>query len=110
MSRLVTLNEVEDEEILNELFGDEITVFEDIQGSKIWVNWNGKEFTIKPKSLKKERLAFRIGQLDVQRIKPPFFRKRCSSIFSLLIKDLVGLIKTIIFAKTINPKSIFLVI
>ena len=52
MSRLVTLNEVEDEEILNELFGDEITVFEDIQGSKIWVNWNGKEFTIKPKSLK----------------------------------------------------------
>jgi hypothetical protein len=52
MSRLITLNEIEDDDILNELFGDEITVFEDIQGSKIWVNWNGKEFTIKPKSIK----------------------------------------------------------
>lgn len=51
MSKLITLNEVDDDEVLNELFGDEIIVFEDIQGSKIWVNWNGKEFTIKPKSV-----------------------------------------------------------
>ena len=51
MSKLITLNEVEDDELLNELFNDEIIVFEDIQGSKIWVNWNGKQFTIKPKSI-----------------------------------------------------------
>ena len=51
MSKLITLNEVDDDEVLNELFNDEIIVFEDIQGSKIWVNWNGKEFTIKPKSI-----------------------------------------------------------
>lgn len=52
MSKLITLNEIDDNEVLDELFNDEITVFEDIQGSKIWVNWNGKEFTIKPKSIK----------------------------------------------------------
>ena len=51
MSKLITLNEVENEELLKELFNDEIIVFEDIQGSKIWVNWNGKQFTIKPKSI-----------------------------------------------------------
>lgn len=51
MSKLTTLNGINDQDLLNEIFNDEITVFEDIQGSKIWVNWNGKEFTIKTKSL-----------------------------------------------------------
>ena len=50
MSRLVTLNGINDEEVLNSLFSGEISVIEDIQGSKIWVNWNGKEFTIKTAS------------------------------------------------------------
>lgn len=54
MSKLVTLNGIDDEEILKSLFEDEITVFEDIQGSKIWVNWNGKQFVIKPKSISSE--------------------------------------------------------
>ena len=51
MSKLITLNEVTDNELLNELFNDEIIVYEDIQGSKIWINWDGKEFIIKPKSI-----------------------------------------------------------
>lgn len=51
MSKLTTLNGINDQDLLNQIFNDEITVFEDIQGSKIWVNWNGKEFTIKTKSL-----------------------------------------------------------
>ena len=51
MGKLVTLNGIDNQELLNELFNDEITVFEDVQGSKIWVNWNGKEFIIKPKSI-----------------------------------------------------------
>jgi hypothetical protein len=46
-----TLNDVEDKNILSEIFDNEIIVYEDVQGSKIWVNWNGKEFTIKPKRL-----------------------------------------------------------
>ena len=51
MGKIVTLNGVESENILNDIFENEIIVYEDIQGSKIWVNWNGKEFTFKSKSL-----------------------------------------------------------
>ena len=56
MSKLITLNGVNDQELLNELFNDEITVLEDVQGSKIWVNWNGENFTIKPKSISNEAI------------------------------------------------------
>lgn len=54
MGKLITLNGINDEEILKSLFEDEIIVIEDIQGSKIWVNWNGKEFEIRPKSFSSE--------------------------------------------------------
>ena len=54
MSKLVTLNGLDDQKLLDSLFNDEIVIFEDIQGSKIWVSWNGKEFVIKPKSLSAE--------------------------------------------------------
>ena len=43
MSKLVTLNGNNDQELLSSIFENEIIVFEDIQGSKIWINWNGKE-------------------------------------------------------------------
>jgi hypothetical protein len=56
MGKIVTLNGVESENILNDIFENDIIVYEDIQGSKIWVNWNGKEFTIKPKSLNNEQI------------------------------------------------------
>jgi len=56
MSKLITLNGINDQEILNDLFNDEITVFEDVQGSKIWVNWNGESFVIKPKSISNEAI------------------------------------------------------
>lgn len=54
MAKLVTINGLNDNELLSGILSDEIIVYEDIQGSKIWVNWNGKEFTIKPKSLSNE--------------------------------------------------------
>jgi hypothetical protein len=54
MSKLITLNGMNNDEILNDLFNDEIFVYEDVQGSKIWVNWNGKEFEIRPKSISSE--------------------------------------------------------
>jgi hypothetical protein len=56
MSKLVTLNGLNDDELINDLFSDEIIVFEDIQGSKIWVNWDGKSFTIKPKSISNDSI------------------------------------------------------
>lgn len=51
MSKLLNLNEIENEKILDEIFSDELIIFEDVQGSKIFVNWDGKSFTIKAKSL-----------------------------------------------------------
>lgn len=54
MSKLMKLNNIQDDAVLNDIFNSEITVYEDIQGSKILVNWDGKEFTIKPKSLSAE--------------------------------------------------------
>ena len=54
MSKLITLNGLNDDQILNDLFDDELVVLEDIQGSKIWVQWNGREFEIRPKSISSE--------------------------------------------------------
>lgn len=54
MGKLITINGLNEDELLNGVLSDEIVVYEDIQGSKIWVNWNGKEFIIKPKSLSSE--------------------------------------------------------
>jgi hypothetical protein len=51
MGKLVTLNGLNENELLTGILSDEIVVLEDIQGSKIWVNWTGKEFVIRPKSL-----------------------------------------------------------
>ena len=51
MSKLVTLNGLNEDELLNDILSDEIIVYEDIQGSKIWVNWNGTSFILKPKSI-----------------------------------------------------------
>jgi hypothetical protein len=51
MGKLTTLNGLNENDLLSGILSNEIIVIEDIQGSKIWVNWDGKEFTIKPKSL-----------------------------------------------------------
>jgi hypothetical protein len=53
MAKIITLNNTNDE-ILSEILEKEITVFEDIQGSKICVNWDGSKFTLKPKSIHNE--------------------------------------------------------
>ena len=56
MSKLMKLNEIQDESVLNDIFNNEIIIFEDIQGSKIYVNWDGTNFTIKSKSLSSESI------------------------------------------------------
>lgn len=56
MSKLITLNGLTDDQLLADLFNDEIFVYEDVQGSKIWVNWNGKDFEIKPKSVSNQAI------------------------------------------------------
>jgi|688.fasta_scaffold59620_2 hypothetical protein len=54
MSKLITMNDSDGEELLNTILREEIIVLEDVQGSKIWVNWNGNEFIVKPKSITNE--------------------------------------------------------
>jgi hypothetical protein len=54
MSRLTNLAEISDEDYLNKILDSDLTVLEDIQGSKIYVNWNGHKFNIKAKSLSSE--------------------------------------------------------
>lgn len=54
MGKLTTLNGLNENDLLSGILSNEIIILEDIQGSKIWVNWDGKEFTIKPKSLSSE--------------------------------------------------------
>jgi hypothetical protein len=49
------LNDISDD-TLDDILNSSITIFEDVQGSKIYVNWNGKEFTIRPKSLSSDPL------------------------------------------------------
>lgn len=58
MGKIKTLNGVENENILDDIFNNEIIVHEDIQASKIWVNWDGDKFSIKPKSVNNDELNF----------------------------------------------------
>ena len=51
MSKLMNLSEISDDNSLNQVLDGELIILEDIQGSKIYVNWNGHKFTIKAKSL-----------------------------------------------------------
>jgi len=56
MSKLVTLNGIDDQKLLDDIIDNEIVVIEDVQGSKIWVNWDGENFTIKPKSISNDSI------------------------------------------------------
>lgn len=74
---LITINDhPKDEEVLNKIFNNEVVVFEDIQGSKIYVNWDGKNFTIKPKSFNAD--AINILDLALQR----YYNKAINYIYS----------------------------
>jgi len=45
-------------EFVNILNNKELLIYEDVQGSKIFINWNGNKFVIKTKSIKNEPLNF----------------------------------------------------
>jgi hypothetical protein len=51
---MINLNEITEESQLDKILDSELIILEDIQGSKIYVNWNGHKFTIKAKSLSSE--------------------------------------------------------
>lgn len=51
-----TLNGIDDKQLLDELFNSDIVVYEDIQGSKIWVNFDNGHFSIRTKSLNSDNI------------------------------------------------------
>ena len=90
MGKLITLNDLESQELLDNILKDEIIVIEDIQGSKIWVNWNGKEFTIKPKSISND--AINLIDLAMQNYYNPameYFNSLDIRVKSLLNKKMI---------------------
>lgn len=59
MTQIIKLSSVENTKDFLDLITDkELIIFEDIQGSKIFVKYDGNKFIIKPKSIKNESLNF----------------------------------------------------
>ena len=59
MTKIAKIKTLDDaNEFVNILKGKELLIFEDVQGSKIFVRWDGNKFIIKPKSIKSEPLNF----------------------------------------------------
>jgi hypothetical protein len=59
MVKIKKLNDVENiSEFILSIKDKELIIYEDIQGSKIYVNWDGEKFIIKPKSINNEPLNF----------------------------------------------------
>src|SRR5574343_133948 len=87
MSKLVTLNGIDDEKLFDEIFNNDIVIYEDVQGSKIYVNWDGVKFNIKPKSLQSEPIN--LVDLAIQNYYNPaieFFNSLDMRVKSLLNK------------------------
>lgn len=59
MTKLIRLNEEsERDNFLKKISNKRLIVYEDVQGSRIYVNWTGEKFNIRPKSIKNEDLNF----------------------------------------------------
>ena len=59
MTQIRKLNEIENvKEFVENINDKELLIYEDIQGSKIFVNWNGEKIQIKPKSLNNYPINF----------------------------------------------------
>ena len=59
MSKMIKLNdEITPDEFVNNIDGKELIIYEDVQGSKIYVKYNGDRFIIKPRNIKNDELSF----------------------------------------------------
>lgn len=87
MSKLIALNGIEDQKIFDEIFNNDLVIYEDVQGSKIYVNWDGNKFSIKPKSVSSEPIN--LVDLAIQNYYNPaieFFNSLDMRVKSLLNK------------------------
>jgi hypothetical protein len=59
MTKIAQIKKMEDtEEFINILKNNELFIYEEVEGSSIFVKWDGTHFVIKPKSLKMDELNF----------------------------------------------------
>jgi hypothetical protein len=59
MTKIAKIKSLDDaEEFINILKNKNLLIYEDIQGSKIFVKWDGNKFLIKPKNIKNDPLNF----------------------------------------------------
>ncbi len=59
MTQIIKLQSIETtKDFIESIINKELLIFEDIQGSKIFVKWDGDKFIIKPKSTKNDALNF----------------------------------------------------
>ena len=59
MTKVIKLNLLEDKEnLINKIRNKELLIYEEVQGSKIYVKWDGDKFIVKPKSINNESLNF----------------------------------------------------
>lgn len=59
MTKVVKLNKVNNtDEFIDKIKDKELLIYEDIQGSQIYVKYTGNDFIIKPKSVKNDNLNF----------------------------------------------------
>jgi hypothetical protein len=56
MAKIVSPDDIGVDNFIKFLKDNEITVYEDVQGSKIWAKWNGSNWEIRPKSVNSEPL------------------------------------------------------
>ena len=45
---MIIINDINNDKILDDIFKEELIVFEDVKGSSIYVKWDGEDFIIKP--------------------------------------------------------------
>lgn len=88
MKNLLTLNDIKKIDDLISLLNDKhIIVYEDIQGSKIQVNWDGEKITIKPKSLNNDPIS------DIDLATQIYYQK-AFDIFNNLSQDILDVMRT----------------
>jgi hypothetical protein len=58
IAKIKTDLNIDTKEFIDILNNKELLIYEDVQGSKIFVKYDGKKFIIKPKSLNNDELNF----------------------------------------------------
>jgi hypothetical protein len=58
------LNNINNDSLLNDIFEEELVVYEDVQGYKIYVRWDGEDFLIKSDNLNADPINFLDDSID----------------------------------------------